>query len=111
MKKILTLTLAILFALAAMTASLAEAEMAEGADSDWYMDILADWYMLADFPYHALVDINDNGVPVLLISTTGDSFITVKIVGNRPRTGAAREFSDEQIQRLNFEFTYYHIDS
>ena len=42
---------------------------------------------------------------------TGDSFITVKIVGNRPRTGAAREFSDEQIQRLNFEFTYYHIDS
>lgn len=35
MKKILTLTLAILFALAAMTASLAEAEMAEGADSDW----------------------------------------------------------------------------
>ena len=77
MKKILTLTLAILFALAAMTASLAEAEMAEGADSDWYMDILADWYMLADFPYHALVDINDNGVPVLLISTTGDSFITM----------------------------------
>ena len=75
MKKIMTLILAMLFALTAMTACLAENEMAEGADSDWYMDILADEAVIAEYPYHAFVDINDNGVPVLLISTTQNSFV------------------------------------
>lgn len=75
MKKILTLVLAMLFALTAMTASLAEAEMAEGADSDWYMGVLADETVIAEYPYHAFVDINGNGVPVLLISTTQESFV------------------------------------
>ena len=75
MKKILALVLAMLFALAATTASLAEAVMAEGADSDWYMDVLADEAVIAEYPYHAFVDINDNGVPVLLICTTQESFV------------------------------------
>ena len=78
MKKFLTLALAVLFAMAAMTASLAEAGMAEGADSDWYMDILADGAVTAEYPYHAFVDVNGDGVPVLLISTTQDSFITAE---------------------------------
>lgn len=75
MKKILTLVLAMLFALTAMTASLAETVMAEGADSDWYMDVLADEAVIAEYPYHAFVDINGNGVPVLLIATTQNSFV------------------------------------
>lgn len=75
MKKLLIMMLAVLFILATATASLAETEMAEGADSDWYMDILADESVLAEYPYHAFVDINGNGVPVLLISTTEDKFI------------------------------------
>ena len=76
MKKMLTLALALLLALAALAAALGEAEIAEGADSDWYMDILADANMIAEYPYHAFVDLNGNGVPVLLISTTQNSFIT-----------------------------------
>ena len=56
-----------------------EEPMAEGADSDWYMDILADANMIAEYPYHAFVDINGNGVPVLLISTTQNSFITAEM--------------------------------
>ena len=75
MKKLLILALALLMAMTAASASLAEPEMAEGADSDWYMEILADEAMIAQYPYHAFVDINDNGVPVLLISTTQESFI------------------------------------
>ena len=75
MKKVLTLIIALLFALTALTASQAETKMAEGADSDWYMNILADEAVIAEYPYHAFVDINDNGVPVLLISSTQDSFV------------------------------------
>ena len=75
MKKVLTLIIALLFALTALTASQAETQMAEGANSDWYMNILADEAVIAEYPYHAFVDINDNGVPVLLISSTQDSFV------------------------------------
>jgi len=75
MKKTLMMLLVAMLALGAMTAALAEAEMAEGADSDWYMQILSDEAVLAEYPYHAFVDVNGNGVPVLLISTTEDSFI------------------------------------
>ena len=39
------------------------------------VNILADEAMLEKYPYHAFVDINGNGVPVLLISTTQESFI------------------------------------
>ena len=74
MLKILALVLA-MACLAAATALAEEAVMAEGADSDWYMDILADESVLAMYPYHAFVDINGNGVPVLIISTTEDKFI------------------------------------
>lgn len=73
MLKILALVLAM--ACLGAVAALAEAEMAEGADSDWYMDILADESVLAEYPYHAFVDINGNGVPVLIVSTTEDKFI------------------------------------
>ena len=78
MKKILTLVFAMLFAMTAMSASLAEAGMAEGADSDWYMNVLADRAVIAEYPYHAFVDVNGNGVPVLLVSTTREAFITAE---------------------------------
>lgn len=72
--KLLALALATACLLAA--AALAEApEMAEGADSDWYMDVLADESILAEYPYHAFLDVNGNGVPVLIVSTTEDKFI------------------------------------
>ena len=75
-KMLRILALALAMACLMAFAALAEApEMAEGADSDWYMDILADESVLAEYPYHAFVDINDNGVPVLIISTTEDSII------------------------------------
>ena len=73
MKEKLLSILALALAMVCLTAVAAlaeEPEMAEGADSDWYMDILADESVLAEYPYHAFVDINGNGVPVLLISTT-----------------------------------------
>ena len=49
--------------------------MAEGADSDWYMVILADPELSAQFPYHSFLDVNGDGVPVLIVSTTEESFI------------------------------------
>jgi len=78
MKKLLILVLAMLIAMMAMTAAVAEAGMAEGADSDWYMDVLADKAVTAEYPYHAFVDINGDGVPVLLVSTTREAFITAE---------------------------------
>ena len=78
MKKILTLILAMLFAMTAMSAAVAEAGMAEGADSDWYMDVLADRAVVAEYPYRAFVDVNGDGVPVLLVSTTREAFITAE---------------------------------
>ena len=52
-----------------------EEPMAEGADSDWYMNVLADPDLSRQFPYHAFVDVNGDGVPVLIVSTTGEAFI------------------------------------
>ena len=72
--RILALALAMV-CLTAVAALAEEPEMAEGADSDWYMDILADESVLAEYPYHAFLDVNGNGVPVLIISTTEDKFI------------------------------------
>ena len=74
----------LLTALALMTCGLAMAEvllaeaapLAEGADSDWYMAVLADPELTKQFPCHAFVDVNGDGVPVLIVSTTEDSFIT-----------------------------------
>lgn len=48
---------------------------AEGADSDWYMNVLADPELSEQFPYHAFVDVNGNGVPVLIVTTTESAFI------------------------------------
>ena len=50
--------------------------MAEGADSDWYMDVLIDADLMAKYPHYAFVDVNDNGVPALFITTTADAFLT-----------------------------------
>lgn len=77
MKEKMMKALAIVLALLCMTAaSAALAEtMAEGADSDWYMNVLADENVIAEYPYHAFIDLNGNGVPVLIISTTQESFI------------------------------------
>ena len=52
-----------------------EEPMAEGADSDWYMNVLADPDLSRQFPYHAFADVNGNGVPVLVVSTTESAFI------------------------------------
>ena len=52
-----------------------EEPMAEGADSDWYMNVLADPQLSGQFPYHAFADVNGNGVPVLIVSTTESAFI------------------------------------
>ena len=42
------------------------------------MDILADEAVIAEYPYHAFVDINGNGVPVLFMSTTEDKFVSME---------------------------------
>ena len=52
-----------------------DAEMAEGADSDWYMAVLADEALSGQFPYHCFADVNGDGVPVLIVSTTDSAFI------------------------------------
>lgn len=54
------------------------AQMAEGADSDWYMAVLDDSGITAQFPYHAFVDVNGDGVPVLIVSTTEEAFISAE---------------------------------
>ena len=38
--------------------------------------IAKDERILAEYPYHAFIDLNGDGVPVLIISTTEDDFIT-----------------------------------
>ena len=79
LKRALVLMLALICATAA-TAAMAEA-MTEGADSDWYMDVLADEAVIAEYSYHAFVDVNGDGVPVLIISTTQDKFIGIEDKG------------------------------
>ena len=48
---------------------------AKGADSDWYMEALNDETLAKDYPFHCFVDVNGDGVPVLFMSSTEDSFI------------------------------------
>ena len=52
-----------------------EIELAEGADSDWYMRVLDDPELSEQFPYHCFADVNGDGVPVLVVSTTDSAFI------------------------------------
>ena len=63
-------------ALAENIAPAQNANPAEYADSDWYMEILNDAELMAQYPHYAFVDVNENGVPALFITTTGDPFIT-----------------------------------
>ena len=86
MNKMIAMLLAMLVALmgcafaettepaAAMDGS-GDAELAEGADSDWYMAVLTDPEITAAYPWHCFADVNGNGVPVLIVSTTEDDFI------------------------------------
>ena len=78
MNKTLNRALALIVALVCLLTVpfAALAEVAEGADSDWYMAVLADERILDVYPYHAFIDLNGDGVPVLIISTTEDDFIT-----------------------------------
>ena len=48
---------------------------AKGADGDWYMEALTDEALIKDYPFHCFVDVNGDGVPVLFMSSTEDSFI------------------------------------
>ena len=73
--KVLAMLLAMLCTLTLATAALAETA-AEGADGDWTMEILADEGVVAEYPYHARIDLNGDGAPVLIISTTAEDFIT-----------------------------------
>ena len=76
MKKILIMLLAVVFACTALTVSLAEAPA-----TDWYTTVLSDEAVAAEYPCHAIVDINGDGIPVLIVSTTEDSFITFEDKG------------------------------
>lgn len=61
---------------AASTAAPAEtAAAAKGADSDWYMEALTDAALKEKYPFHCFADVNGDGVPVLFMSSTEDSFI------------------------------------
>ena len=57
------------------TVAEAEGEMAEGADSDWYMKALTDKDLLSKYSYCTFIDVNKNGVPALIMSTTKEGFI------------------------------------
>ena len=41
------------------------------AGSDWYMQALD----TTEYPYHAFIDVNGDGVPLLIVSTTQEAFI------------------------------------
>ena len=81
LKKWIAVLLAALLALSAFAcAETAEeasedADMAEGADSDWYMAVLTDPEITGDYPYHSFVDVNGDGVPVLIVSSTESAFL------------------------------------
>ncbi len=60
---------------AASTIAVAAVEMAEGADSDWYMKALADKDLTSQYSYCKFIDVNKDGVPVLIMSTTDKAFI------------------------------------
>ena len=48
---------------------------AKGADGDWYMEALTDAALKEKYPFHCFADVNGDGVPVLFMSSTEDSFI------------------------------------
>lgn len=73
LKKIAALLIAVM-----CLATVAVAETAAGADGDWTMNILADERLIAEYPCHASIDLNGDGVPVLIISTTENDFISVE---------------------------------
>lgn len=70
MRRILLLTIAALCALALLNAA-----MAEVANSDWYDEVLDDREIIEEYPYYAILDINGDDVPVLIVSSTEDSLI------------------------------------
>lgn len=59
-----------------------ESRMVEADESDWYMVVLADPELSVQFPYHSFLDVNGDGVPVLIVSTTEDVFIGSEDNGN-----------------------------
>ena len=70
MRRLLLLTFAALCAFALLNGS-----MAEDANSDWYAKILDDRNIIGAYPYYAILDVNGDDVPVLIVSSTEDSFI------------------------------------
>ena len=70
MKRLLLLTFAALCAIALLNGS-----MAEGANSDWYAKVLDDRDIIEAYPYYAILDVNGDDVPVLIVSSTEDSLI------------------------------------
>lgn len=48
---------------------------AADADSDWYMKVLDDTSLRKEYPYYFTADVNGDGVPVLFLSSTENSFI------------------------------------
>ena len=58
-----------------------ETELAEGADSDWYMAILTNPEITGEFPYYCFADVNGDGVPVLIVTTTENAFIGEEDLG------------------------------
>ena len=79
MKRTLALLTALLMLLTAL--AVAETELAEGADSDWYMKVLTDEAITEQFPCRCFADVNGDGVPVLIVTTTEDDFIGAKDYG------------------------------
>ncbi len=60
---------------ASQAASAETTVTAKGADSDWYMEALTDAALKEKYPFHCFADVNGDGVPVLFMSSTEDSFI------------------------------------
>lgn len=67
--------IAILMAAILLTMTFALAETAEEAGSDWTMAVLSDPEITGQFPYHSFVEVNEDGEPVLIVSSTEDAFI------------------------------------
>ena len=60
---------------ASQAASAETTVTAKGADNDWYMEALTDAALKEKYPFHCFADVNGDGVPVLFMSSTEDSFI------------------------------------
>lgn len=48
---------------------------AEAAGSDWYNKALTDQELTGKYPYYKMIDVNKDGVPVLIMSSTDQAFI------------------------------------